>query len=66
MFTTPPASAETRGWGPAFLRRRRTESRRAVAEDVDRRRPSAGSGSGRIDSGRVDERAPSAKWLALG
>ncbi|GAA2999062.1 hypothetical protein [Microbacterium aurantiacum] len=53
MFTTPPASAETRGWGPAFLRRRRTESRRVVAD-------------GRIDAGRVDERVPSAKWLALG
>ncbi len=53
MFTTPPASAETRGWGPAFLRRRRTDSRRAVV-------------AGRIDAGRVDERMPSAKWLALG
>lgn len=61
MFTTPPASAETRGWGPAFLRRRRTESRRVVADDVGPRHPSPG-----IDAGRIDETAPSAKWLALG
>lgn len=58
MFTTPPTSTETRGWGPAFLRRRRTNSRRAVvAGRID---------AGRIDAGRVDERMPSAKWLALG